>query len=84
MATPNEIRILCADLSLRCPGFAVLTWDGKAIRVDSLSHLNSRGKDMYHGELLSDIHAHLTHLSEKADIFVREKGFSRFARETQA
>lgn len=39
---------------------------------------------MGHGELLSGIHAHLTQLSESADVFVREKGFSRFARETQA
>ena len=38
MAAPKEIRLLCADLSLRCPGFAILTWDGKAIRIDSLSH----------------------------------------------
>lgn len=38
MDAPKEIRILCADLSLRCPGFAVLIWDGKAIRIDSLSH----------------------------------------------
>ena len=39
---------------------------------------------MGHGELLSGIHAHLTQLSENADVFVREKGFSRFAHETQA
>ena len=84
MDAPKEIRILCADLSLRCPGFAVLIWDGKAIHVDSLSHLNTRGKNMTHGELLANIHAHLTRLSEESDIFVREKGFSRFAHETQA
>lgn len=84
MAALNPIRILCADLSLRCPGFAVLIWDGKAIHVDSLSHLNTRGKDMTHGELLANIHAHLAKLSEDADVFVREKGFSRFSHETQA
>ncbi|MBQ2957913.1 MAG: hypothetical protein IJE08_15825 [Clostridia bacterium] len=84
MDAPKEIRILCADLSLRCPGFAVLIWDGKAIHVDSLSHLNTRGKDMTHGELLVNINTHLAQLSEESDIFVREKGFSRFAHETQA
>lgn len=84
MAVHKPIRILCADLSLRCPGFAVLIWDGKAICVESLSHLNTRGKNMTHGELLSSIHLHMTKLSENADIFVREKGFSRFAHETQA
>ena len=84
MAVLKPIRILCADLSLRCPGFAVLIWDGKAIHVDSLSHLNTRGKDRTHGELLANIHAHLGKLSEAVDIFVREKGFSRFSHETQA
>ena len=84
MAAHNPIRILCADLSLRCPGFAVLIWDGKAIHVDSLSHLNTRGKDMTHCELLVNINTHLAQLSEESDIFVREKGFSRFAHETQA
>lgn len=39
---------------------------------------------MCHGELLSGLHSHLVQLSESADVFVREKGFSRFARETQA
>ena len=84
MAAHDPIRILCADLSLRCPGFAVLIWDGKAIRIESLSHLNTRGKDISHGELLANIHAHMEKLSQKADLFVREKGFSRFAHETQA
>ena len=84
MAAHDSNRILSADLSLRCPGFAVLIWDGKAIHVDSLSHLNTRSKDMTHGELLANIYAHLAKLSEDADIFVREKGFSRFSHETQA
>ena len=56
MDKPDRMRILCADLSLRCPGFAILRYeDGKAA-VEKLCHLDSRGSKAGHGEILSAIY----------------------------
>lgn len=55
-ASPESLRILAADLSLRCPGFAILRWrDGKA-SVERLCHLDQRNSRASHGELLSAIY----------------------------
>ena len=60
MDTPEPMRILCADLSLRCPGFAILRYiDGKA-SIEKLCHLDSRSKKAGHGEILRAIFDLLT------------------------
>ena len=51
MAMPERLRILAADLSLRCPGFAVLQYEGGKVSMERLCHLDNR-KDG-HGEILS-------------------------------
>ncbi len=81
---PDPLRLLCADLSLRCPGFAVLRFEAGKVHIERLCHLNSRGTKKGHGEILTDIYTLLSELSADAMVFVREKGFSRFPHETQA
>ena len=80
----DSLRILCADLSLRCPGFAVLRYENGKITVERLCHLNHRGQDCCHGEILAAIYDLIAELSADVAVFVREKGFSRFLHETQA
>lgn len=55
MATPDKIRILAADLSLRCPGFAVLQWRDGKVHIEKLCHLDSRKSKASHGEILFHI-----------------------------
>lgn len=50
------MRILSADLSLRCPGFAILRWEGGKASVERLCHLDKRKSKASHGELLSGIY----------------------------
>ena len=80
----NSLRILCADLSLRCPGFSILRYENGKITVERLCHLNYRGQECCHGEILASIYNLITELSADVAVFVREKGFSRFPHETQA
>ena len=82
--TGDTLRILCADLSLRCPGFAILRYENGKITVERLCHLNHRGQDCCHGEILAAIYDLIMELSADVAVFVREKGFSRFPHETQA
>lgn len=77
------MRLLAADLSLRCPGFALIDCDNGRASVVKLCHINNHGKKGYHGEILSGIADALKELIPTADIFVREKGFFRFPQETQ-
>ena len=49
-----------------------------------MCHLNTRNSKASHGEILAAIYDLLCKLSMDIDIFVREKGFSRFPHETQA
>lgn len=51
MAMPERLRILAADLSLRCPGFAVLQYEGGKVSMERLCHLDNRKGG--HGEILS-------------------------------
>lgn len=49
-----------------------------------MCHLNTRNSKASHGEILAAIYDLLCKLSVGIDVFVREKGFSRFPHETQA
>ena len=55
MAMPERLRILAADLSLRCPGFAVLQYEGGKISIERLCHLDTRRSRASHGEILAAI-----------------------------
>ena len=55
MAMPERLRILAADLSLRCPGFAVLQYEGGKISIERLCHLDNRRSRSSHGEILAAI-----------------------------
>lgn len=77
------MRILAADLSLRCPGFALIDFDNGRASIVKLCHLDSHGRKCCHGEILSEIADILRELIPTADVFVREKGFFRFPQETQ-
>lgn len=55
MASPETLRILAADLSLRCPGFAILRWECGKTSVERLCHLDQRNSRASHGELLNVI-----------------------------
>ncbi len=56
MDTHNPLRILAADLSLRCPGFAILVYSEGRVTVEKLCHLNSRKTKSGHGETLAAIY----------------------------
>ncbi len=83
IATPDRLRILSADLSLRCPGFAIIRYEAPRAHVEALWHLEDRSSSS-HGKLLHGIYELLFSISEGVDVFVREKAFSRFPKETQA
>ena len=55
MAMPERLRILAADLSLRCPGFAVLQYEGGKISIERVCHLDNRRSRTSHGEILAAI-----------------------------
>lgn len=84
MAMPDRLRIQCADLSLRCPGFAIIKLEASKATVEALWHLENRSSNASHGKLLNGIYEFLYTISDGIDVFVREKAFSRFSRETQA
>ena len=84
MVMPERLRILCADLSLRCPGFAIILYESPRAHVEALWHLEDRSPSSSHGQLLHGIYELLCSISEGVDVFVREKAFSRFPKETQA
>ena len=55
-ASPESLRILAADLSLRCPGLAILRWESGRVSVERLCHLDQHNSRASHGELLSAIY----------------------------
>lgn len=75
--------MLAADLSYRCPAFATLRvyQDGNVALMRKISVDNHKATKKGHGEILSEIHHAME--SVYGDIFVRERGFSRFANEVQ-
>lgn len=84
MATPDRLRILAADLSLCCPGFAVLQYEDGKVSIERLCHLDNRRSKAAYGEILCAIYDLIAELSSGIDVFVRERAFSRFPHETQA
>ena len=60
MAMPERLRILAADLSLHCPGFAVLQYEGGKISIERLCHLDNRRSRTSHGEILAAICGFIT------------------------
>ena len=78
------MKILAADLSLRCPGFALIGYENGRASIVKLCHIDSRSRKCCHGAILSEIAEKLNELIAQADVFIREKGFSRFPHETQA
>ena len=84
MAMHEPIKLLAAELSLRCPGFAIIHSEGGKAVVEALYHVEDRSPASSHGKLLGGIYELLCTISEGIDVFVREKAFSRFAKETQA
>lgn len=83
MDSPKPLRQLCADLSLRCPGFAIQKYNNGKVGVDRLCHVDNRSTRATHGEMQDMIYTQMTSLAPNIDVFVRERAFSRFARETQ-
>lgn len=75
---------LALDLSMSQPGFAVLALldDGSPLVLET-SYITTKGK---HGAKLNQIGAEITRLftTYHPEHVVREQGFSRFARTTQA
>ena len=78
---------VCADLSMRRPGFALLHYDAKTQKVEVLkkSKVDNKHLKKPHGQMLGEIAKELkTYLKSSDDlILVREKGFFKFAAETQ-
>lgn len=72
-------------MSLRRPAFALLQYEtpGK-VRLLDKCNLNIADKSHVHGMILSCIYKTLCEWVRRADVLVRERGFSRFFSETQA
>jgi len=62
----------------------VLQYSNGAASLEHILHINSRGKPVCHGQILSSIYETILSLSTDVDVFVRERAFARFSRETLA
>lgn len=84
---PTDQDQLCADQSMRRPGFALLHYDGLTRRVSvvKVSNVDNKFQKKKHGQMLSEIareqRGYLA--SDNQLVLVREKGFFKFAAETQ-
>ena len=80
--------LICADLSMHRPGFALLDYDEekRTVQLRKISVVNNKNKHKPHGQIQNEIVEELcSYLKSKPNaILVRERGFSRFAAETQA
>ncbi|WP_144466713.1 crossover junction endodeoxyribonuclease RuvC [Bacillus nitratireducens] len=78
--------VLAMDLSMNCPAFAVVAWDGRHLDVLHKSHIKTNTKKS-HGYRLCEIYRHLGSIlmewQGRLTAVVSEKGFSRFANVTQ-
>lgn len=83
----HDMDLICADLSMRRPGFALQHYsaaDRKAT-VQRMSYVDNKFAKKPHGQMLAEI-AHELHTYQKANpdaILVRERGFFRYAAETE-
>lgn len=72
---------------MRRPGFALLHYDNtqRCVSVTKISNVDNKHQKKTHGQILSEIAKELRgYLSSESDlILVREKGFFKFAAETQ-
>lgn len=77
---PESFHVFSADLSLRCPGFCVMTIINKEIVDIKTSFVNNRNTKLTdHGELLNKIGKAMTENIPNNDLpifFVREKAFN--------
>ena len=87
MKQTNDLDLICADQSMRCPGFAQIHYSAKERKaaVVRMSYVDNHYSKKPHGQMLSEIaHEFRTYLKEKPDaILIRERGFFRFAAETE-
>ncbi|CUB09193.1 Crossover junction endodeoxyribonuclease RuvC [Bacillus cereus] len=78
--------ILAMDLSMSCPAFVVVAWNGRELSVLHQSHIKTNAEKS-HGYRLFEIYNHLGGIlaewQEHLTAVVSEKGFSRFANVTQ-
>jgi 3-methyladenine DNA glycosylase AlkC len=84
----GNFRLVCADLSLRCPGFSKLEYNAatKSATIIRKSCVNNIGDTKKpHGQLLYEIGQEFISYLEDTTFFlcVRERGVSKFAAETQ-
>lgn len=80
-------NIVCADLSMRRPGFALLKYSAttKHIEVVHKSNVDNKRAKKSHGQMLSEIAKELrSYLTKESPlVLVREQGFFKFPAETQ-
>ena len=83
----KNLNIICADQSMRRPGFAQQHYNStqRTVTVIRMSHVNNKFAKKPHGQMLSEIaHEFRTYLQAEPDaILVRERGFFKFAAETE-
>ena len=83
----KDQNLICADQSMRRPGFAQQHYDAtqRKAAVVRISYVDNKFAKKPHGQILAEIaHEFRTYLKAEPDaILVREKGFFRFAAETE-
>ena len=81
----QDLTILALDISLSATGWAIVKVTGGLTTLVCCNEIKTNAKQT-HGQRLRVIRKTLEtiHKSNPFDILVREKGFSRFPRETQA
>lgn len=90
MKSRDEFLLCACDFSLNRPGFALLRADVRDQKAEVLSTCvvdnKTKARDMSkpRGEKLREIGEKLLEYGKDADVFVRERGLSRFNAEVQA
>lgn len=81
----RSVRVLGLDLSMNRPGFAVVEWkDGEVLLLEK-SHIKQNTKKTHAYRLNATAREIQRYLENyKVDIIVRERGFSRHNKTTQA
>lgn len=82
--TQNEV-VLALDISLKSTGWAIVSYDGSSIRLIAYGEITTNAKQT-HGQRLAVIRKGLAEVEGRYEIttIVKEAGFSRFPKETQA
>lgn len=86
----GDFKLVSCDLSMRCPGFALLQYHSDTrsvslIKKDVVDNSGSRNSKKPHGKILNEIGSKLSEFLAGNDISVavRERAFARFNAETQ-